>query len=74
MPTPIILAASRKDINLIQMLGEVGADLNHVTPGNISVLSETLNITFINRNLYLTYIEPVMDYFLSRTNIGNSVT
>ena len=73
MPTPIILAASQKDINLIQMLGEAGADLNYVTPGNISVLSETLNITFIYRN-YLTYIEPVMDYFLSRTNIGNSVT
>ena len=73
MPSPIILAAAQKDMNLIQMLDKAGADLNYVTPANISVLSKALDVTISNRNRFLKYIEPVMDYFLSRTNIGNVI-
>ena len=54
------------DLACIKTLEKAGADLNHLSPGNWSVL------TFALREFRgdLAYIEPVVEYLLERTNIG----
>ena len=68
----VIHKASRKhDLKVIQMLEKAGADLNHINRNGYSVLSDSLNF-WRGPKSNVTHIEPVVEYLLSKTQIGNS--
>ena len=66
-------AAAVKDIKVIQMLEEAGADFNYVTESGDSVLTYALWEYALTPNNNLDHIEAVADYLLERTNIGEEV-
>ena len=69
LDSPIIMAASKKDLKVIKILEKAGADLNRIAPTGHSVLSLAVN----NRR-NLPQMEPLVEYLLRNTNIGEKVT
>ena len=68
-PKLIHIASVRNNLKVIRMLEKAGADLNHTTTSGHSVLTSSLII----RRGYksdLSHIEAVVEYLLSKTNIG----
>ena len=58
------------DMRVLKMLEEAGADFDHISRNGESVLTFALT----NLNIDLTKIEPVMEYLLAKTNIGEKNT
>ena len=67
--SPILIAAYKKDLKVIKILEKAGADLNRIAPTGHSVLSLAVN----NRR-NLPQMEPLVEYLLRNTNIGEKVT
>ena len=56
------------DMKVLKMLDKAGADFNRIAINGKSVLTFALT----NMNLDLEKIEPVMEYLLTKTNIGEN--
>lgn len=56
-------------MTILKMLEEAGADFNHVARNGKSVLTFAL----INMDIDLAKIEKVMEYLLTKINIGENI-
>ena len=57
------------DLAVLKMLERAGADFNHITPSGQSVLTFPL----MNMNSDIEKMESVMEYLLTKTNIGKEI-
>ena len=54
---------------VLNMLERAGADFNHISPKGQSVL----NFPLMNMNSDMEKMESVMEYLLTKTNIGEEI-
>ena len=63
---PVHAAAYMGDLDCLKMLGEAGADLTATSDDGYTALSAA----FLNQNLTVAEIKPVIDYLLANADFG----